>query len=190
MVKIHHYRGAWVAHLVKCPTSAQVMLSWFGTLSPALGSVPTAQSLEPASDSVSPSLSLPLPCSRSVSPCLSKINKHKKIFFLKVVSSWESNVLQIHSSAPHLPFNLASFKIWHSQLIFLSGTWSSCRAKRGLYQSNIMKNILLVFYTFMLYVKVWFCCWFPITFGLIVFSCISSLIWVFTWGLLHDFIYF
>ena len=41
---------------VKCLTSAQVMISWFVGLSPALGSVLTAQSLEPASDSVSPSL--------------------------------------------------------------------------------------------------------------------------------------
>ena len=40
-------------------------------LSPASGSVRTAQSLEPASDSVSPSLSLPLPCSHSVSVSLS-----------------------------------------------------------------------------------------------------------------------
>ena len=59
--------GAWVAQSVKLPTSAQVMLSWFVSSSPASGSVLTAQSLEPASDSMSPSLSLPLPCSHSVS---------------------------------------------------------------------------------------------------------------------------
>ena len=50
-------RGAWVAQSVKCPTSAQVMISQFVGLSPMLGSVLTAQSLKPASDSVSPSLS-------------------------------------------------------------------------------------------------------------------------------------
>ena len=49
--------GAWLAQLVKCPTSAQVMISWFVGLSPASGSVLTAQRLEPASDSVSSSLS-------------------------------------------------------------------------------------------------------------------------------------
>ena len=37
-------------------------------------------SLEPASDSVSPSLSLPHPCSHSVSLCLSEMNKY--YFFL------------------------------------------------------------------------------------------------------------
>ena len=47
--------GAWVAQSVKCPTSAQVMISWFVSSSPTLGSVLTAQSLEPASDSLSPS---------------------------------------------------------------------------------------------------------------------------------------
>ena len=50
------FQGAWVAQLVEHPTSAQVMISWFVSSSPALGSVQTAWSLEPASDSVSPSL--------------------------------------------------------------------------------------------------------------------------------------
>ena len=44
---------------VECPTSAEVMISWFVGSSPESGSVLTAQSLEPASDSVSPSLSAP-----------------------------------------------------------------------------------------------------------------------------------
>ena len=52
-------RGAWVAQSVKPPTSAQVMISQFVSSSLALGSVLTAQSLDPASDSVSPSLSVP-----------------------------------------------------------------------------------------------------------------------------------
>ena len=54
--------GAWVAQLVKCPTSAQVMISQFVSLSPMWGSVLTAQSLEPASDSVSLSPSLLMLC--------------------------------------------------------------------------------------------------------------------------------
>ena len=60
-------RGTWVAQLVKCLTSAQVMTLRFMGLNSALGSVLTAQSQEPASDSVSPSLSLPLPCLLSLS---------------------------------------------------------------------------------------------------------------------------
>ena len=44
---------------VKRMTSIQVMVLQFMGLSPALGSVLTAQSLEPAWDSVSPSLSTP-----------------------------------------------------------------------------------------------------------------------------------
>ena len=51
------FRGAWVAQSVKWPTSAQVMISRSVSSSPASGSVLTAQSLEPVSDSVSPSLS-------------------------------------------------------------------------------------------------------------------------------------
>uniref|UniRef100_A0A8C8WBT1 Uncharacterized protein n=1 Tax=Panthera leo TaxID=9689 RepID=A0A8C8WBT1_PANLE len=44
---------------IKCPTSAQVIISRSVSSSPALGSVLTAQSLEPAFDSVSPCLSAP-----------------------------------------------------------------------------------------------------------------------------------
>ena len=51
--------GAWVAQSVKRPTWAQVMILWFVGSSPVLGSVLTAQSLEPASDSVSPPFSAP-----------------------------------------------------------------------------------------------------------------------------------
>ena len=50
-------RGTWVAQSVGCPTSALVTISRLMGSSPTSGSVPTAQSLEPASDSVSLSLS-------------------------------------------------------------------------------------------------------------------------------------
>ena len=70
-------RGAWVAQLVKCPTLAQVMISRFVGLSPALSSVLTAQSLEPASDSVSIHLSAPPLLILCVS--LSRNNKSLKL---------------------------------------------------------------------------------------------------------------
>ena len=67
--------GARVAQLVEWPTLAQVMISQLVSLSPALGSVLMAQSLEPVSDSVSPSLSAPNPLAFCL--CLSlKKNKH------------------------------------------------------------------------------------------------------------------
>ena len=64
-----------MAQSVKHPTPAQAMISQSVGSSPASGSALTAQSLEPALDSVSPSLSAP-PHSCSVS--LSKINIKKK----------------------------------------------------------------------------------------------------------------
>ena len=71
--------GAWVAQSVEHPSSAQVMISQLVSPSPASGSVLTAQSLEPASDSVSPSLFAPplltLCCSLSLK------NKRLKKFF-------------------------------------------------------------------------------------------------------------
>ena len=59
--KINKHWGACVAQSVKRPTSAQVMILRSVSLSPALGFGLMAQSLEPASDSVSPSLSAPPP---------------------------------------------------------------------------------------------------------------------------------
>ena len=61
---------------VKYQTSAQVMISQFVSSSPASVSVLTVQSLEPASDSVSPSLSLWSSPAHALSLFLSKINKH------------------------------------------------------------------------------------------------------------------
>ena len=52
-------KDAWVVQSVKHLTSAQVMTSRLRSSSPTSGSVLTAQSLEPASDFVSPSLSAP-----------------------------------------------------------------------------------------------------------------------------------
>ena len=68
--KKHSWRGTRVAQLVKGPPSAQVMISRFVSSSPTSGSALTAQSLEPAPESVSRPLSLPLPCSFSVSVSL------------------------------------------------------------------------------------------------------------------------
>ena len=63
-----------MAQSVKHLTLAQVMISQFVSLKPVSGSVVTAQSLEPASNSVSPSLSVP----PLLVLCLSKINVKKK----------------------------------------------------------------------------------------------------------------
>ena len=66
----------WVAWLVEYPALAQVMISWFVSLSPESGSVLIARSLEPASDSVSPSLSAPSLLVVCLCLSLSLKNKH------------------------------------------------------------------------------------------------------------------
>ena len=63
--RINLFRGTWVAQLVGHPTSAQVMISLLVSWRPMLGSALAVQSLDPASDSVP--VSLPLPCSHSLS---------------------------------------------------------------------------------------------------------------------------
>ena len=72
---------ARVAQSVERPTLAQVVISHSVSLSHASGSVLTARSLEPALDSVSPSL--PLPCSHThtLTLSLSLVNKHYKNVF-------------------------------------------------------------------------------------------------------------
>ena len=74
-LKVSFSWGTWVAQSVKRPTSAQGLISRAVSSSPASGSVLTAQNPEPASDSVSPSFSVPLPVTRSVS-LSSRINKN------------------------------------------------------------------------------------------------------------------
>ena len=74
LVRTGWCRGAWVSQSVECPTSAQVMISRFVSSSPAWGPGLTAQSLEPALDSVSPFLFAPLQFTLCLS--LSKISKH------------------------------------------------------------------------------------------------------------------
>ena len=66
-----------MAQSVEPPTAAQVMISQLVGSSPSLGSVLTAQSLEPASNSVSPSLSAP--------PLLSLCLLFKKMVLKRVV---------------------------------------------------------------------------------------------------------
>ena len=75
MTKLYTW-GTWVIQSVERLTSAQVMISWIVSSSLMSGSVLTAQSLEPASDSVSSSLSAPPPLMLSLS--LSLKNKHLK----------------------------------------------------------------------------------------------------------------
>ena len=71
---------------IPCLTLAQVVISPFVGSSPASGCVLTAQSLEPASDSVSSSLS------SSPTPSLSLKNKKKK----KLHPSADDGTLQGH----------------------------------------------------------------------------------------------
>ena len=71
-VRVKTHWGTWGAQLVKHPTLAQVMISWSVGPSPALGSVLTAQSLDPALDPVSPSLSAPPPPALCLSLSLSQ----------------------------------------------------------------------------------------------------------------------
>ena len=68
--------GAWVAQSVEHLTSAQVMVSRFMGSSPTSGSVPTAWSLEPVSDSVSSSLSVSASPLLTLCQSLSQKNKH------------------------------------------------------------------------------------------------------------------
>ena len=81
-----------MAQSVERPTSGQVMMSQFMNSSPVTGSVLTAQRLEPASDSVSSSLSGPPPLilCLSVSVSLLKINEIFKKTFTKrnIISSY------------------------------------------------------------------------------------------------------
>ena len=74
--KKQHVRGIWWLSQLSVWLWLKVMISWFVSSSPALDFVLTAQSLEPALDSVSSPLSAPPSFTFCLS--LSKINRHEK----------------------------------------------------------------------------------------------------------------
>ena len=76
-----------MAQLVKSLTLSQVMISQYVSSSPVSGFVLTAQSLEPASDSVSPSLSAPPPLTLSLSASQKKKCNKKKLIKKETVQS-------------------------------------------------------------------------------------------------------
>ena len=76
-LRIEKFRGTWKVQLVEDLTLAQVMISWFVGLGHASGSVLTDWSLEPASNSMSPSLSAPPP------PSLMRLLSLKNKWMLK-----------------------------------------------------------------------------------------------------------
>ena len=85
-------RDTWVAQWIERPTSAQAMISRLVSSSPTSDSVMTAQSLEPASDSVSPSVSAPPPLALCLSLSqINKIIKEKKNHSLKKKKKRNSN---------------------------------------------------------------------------------------------------
>ena len=98
-------RDAQVVHSVKSLTSAKVMTSWFVSSRPKSGSVRTAQSLEPALDSVSPSLSAPPPLMLCLALFLK--NKHLKTKKEKKEICW-MNEQQINSILRNLGAVLCS----------------------------------------------------------------------------------
>ena len=104
-----------MAQLVKDLTSAQVMISWSVSSSPTSGSVLTAQSLEPALDSVSPSLSAPPP----LTLCLSLKNK-------QTLKKKKSHVLyrlsQPGASVQHLEVP-STKQIRHPSLLLFAEWW-------------------------------------------------------------------
>ena len=79
-----------MAWSVKRPTSAQVMISQYVSSSPTLGFVLTAQSLEPASDSV---VSLPL-CPSPLMLCVSVLKINETLKKKKKIRCLSSLVIQ------------------------------------------------------------------------------------------------
>ena len=119
-MKVKNKWGAWVAESVERLTSAEVMISQFVGSSPVSGSVLTAWSLEPTSDSVSPSLSVRPPLALCLSLSLSKINKVKKKFFLicmepEEIPNRQSNVEKGNQSWKDHNSRLISFQ-WQLRL--------------------------------------------------------------------------
>ena len=133
-----------MAQSVKQLTSAQVTVSWSVSSSPAWGSVLTAQSLEPVSDSVSPCLSDPPPFMLSLP--VSKINKCWGAWVARLVKRLTSVRVMISRSVSSSPAS-GSVLAAHSQEPVLDSVSPSLSAPPlimlclSLSLSKINKNI-------------------------------------------------
>ena len=121
-----------MVQLVKHPTLAQVMISWLVLSSPALGSVLTAQSLEPASDSVFPFLSAPpllMLCLCLTLKNKSTLKKKRGRSFLSLQSQHQDHECgQGHGGEwPHMlwPLGWERNEGWKGTHLSLSGTYSA-----------------------------------------------------------------
>ena len=106
--------GAWVAQSVEHLTPAQVMISRSVGSSPVSGSVLTAQGLEPALDSVSPSLSAP----PRLMLCLSQPLKNKENEFKKIKTNKKETQVCL------IPKSLAMGK--NSKMLFVARIAGFC----------------------------------------------------------------
>ena len=106
--------GAWVAQLVKPPTSALVMISHLVGSSPTSGSVLIAQSPEPASDSVCVSLSGPPPLTLCLCLCLSQtqINIKKKDVHVEFTLICHDSVYERECESTFEFFDLFPIATW------------------------------------------------------------------------------
>ena len=108
-----------MAQSVKHLTLAQVMISRFVASHPASDSVLTAQSLEPASGSVSHSLSLslsaPAPLTFCLSPSLSKINVKTNLKKKKIT---RTHLLAIRDAGEKLPSDVNGPKTERARVVW------------------------------------------------------------------------
>ena len=110
-MRVDIHGDTWVAQSVRCPTLAQVMISQFIGLSPALGSVLTAQILEPASDYVFPPLSAP----PSLMLCLSLKSK-QTLQKKKVRGNFRNNRAELLiSNSIHLKGIFHKHTMWNTR---------------------------------------------------------------------------
>ena len=92
-------QGAWVAQLVKDPTSAQIMISQLMSSGLMPGSVLTAQSLEPASDPVCVCVSLCPSPPRSLS-----LSQNKQTLHLDLKKNDSTVIIDGEIELESLPF--------------------------------------------------------------------------------------
>ena len=123
------------------------MISWFVGSSPASGSVLTTQSLEPTSDSMSPSLSA-LPQLFSLSLSLSKINKKQKQKANRQVSLPHWLLVGNFSSSSQGPLHKTAYDV---AAVFLQNERSEGKRQRPQNRSHWESSIWVRIVVFFIY---------------------------------------
>ena len=135
-------RGSWVAHLVECLTSSQVLISWFIVWVPYRAYFCQPVSIEPTSHPLSPSLFAPFQLTLSL--FLKQNNKNNKFYIFSIKNCrYYMGHLHCHWYSPKNSFSNKMFNFPLHSWLFLPYWYICTWTERKIMNNNFCHIELL-----------------------------------------------